>query len=181
MKKDLNFIIIKTLSIGALTACTALYAAENNEGQRLIYFGAGSASKSDPLKNSDTPLSAGFLNISNESNGVWGLDISGEGTKIEFTGGRTSVVQATSLNFLVGSNISKVDNTRFDAAFLIGGRTSSSSCPKSYLGYQCYADQPPSTSYAMNYGVLLTMTYKSLMVGLRATGESAQGIIGFRF
>ncbi len=96
-------------------------------------------------------------------------------------GQRNSASQATSYNFLIGKNIVKNENSRFDAAFLVGARESFSSCPSSYLGYQCYADQAPDTGHAINYGAVLTWTYKSLMLGVRLTGESKQALLGLRF
>ena len=163
----------------ALVGATEAYADEN--GENLLYVGVGAAKSGDPRKSSDKPMSVGYLKISNASDTVWGADFSGEGTKLESTGGRTAVKQATAFNFLIGKNLNRGENSRFDAAFLVGIRTTSSTCPTSYLGYQCYADQPPTTSYGINYGVLATLTYRSLMLGVRATGESVQGLVGFRF
>ncbi len=157
------------------------YAEESKGGTSIVYVGAGAAAKDDLTKSTEAPVSFGFLSVSNASDTVWGLDFSGEGTKLESNGTRTTVKQGWSYNLALGKNITKGENTRFDAAFLVGMRTTSSTCPTSYLGYQCYADEPPKNSYGFNYGVLATMTYKSVMFGLRATGESAQALIGFRF
>ena len=54
-------------------------------------------------------------------------------------------------------------------------------CPKSYLGYQCYADRDPDKEYTVNYGVMATYSYKRAVFGVRATGESVQLLIGTRF
>jgi len=169
------------LPIAVIAGSTVAYANESEGGKSLIYVGTGNADKGDPHKSSDRPMSIGFLSLSGEGDKVWGLDFSGEGTKLESTGGRTTVTGATSINFLIGKNLSKGENSRFDASLLVGVRTTSSTCPTSYLGYQCYADQPPTTSRGFNYGVVATMTYQRLMLGVRATGESVQALVGFRF
>lgn len=169
------------LAIVAITYPSIATAEESEGGTRIVYVGSGAAAKDDVTKSTEAPRSFGFLSVSNESDTVWGLDFSGEGTKLESNGTRTTVKQGWSYNLVLGKNLTKAENTRLDAAFLLGMRTTSSTCPKSYLGYQCYADEPPKNSYGFNYGVLATMTYKRVMFGLRATGESAQALIGFRF
>ena len=186
MSTHLNsFIFNIFFAIVAIAGSTELYAAEKNESQGLIYIGAGSASTGDPSRASINPsigsLSIGYLWISDQANLVLGFDTAVEGNELKTRGGTTSVMMANSYNLLVGQNIHYNSGTRIDAAFLLGGRTSSSSCPRSYLGYECYADAPPKSSYSLNYGAVLTMTYKSLMVGLRATGESTQFLVGFKF
>lgn len=176
--------IMKYLQVFLTAALFAVSAAAyaDDSGENLIYIGAGSAQSGDKLKSSSTPISLGYLRISNASDVVWGFDYSGEGTMLDSTWGmNSSVKQANAFNILIGRNISKNENSRFDAALLLGGRETFSTCPSSYLGYQCYADTAPSTSYKLNYGALVTFTYKSYMLGLRATGESAQAIIGYRF
>lgn len=168
--------------LSLIAAATSIsYAEESQGGTRIVYVGSGPAAKDNLTKSTEAPVSFGFLSVSNTSDSVWGLDFSGEGTKLESNGSRVTVKQGWSYNLALGKNITKGENTRFDAAFLVGMRTTSSSCPTSYLGYQCYADEPPKNSYGFNYGVLATMTYKSVMFGLRGTGESAQALVGFRF
>ena len=106
----------------------------------------------------------------------------GEGTRLDsHWGTNNNVNQATSFNILLGKNLAKVEDLRFAGAAIIGLREASKDCPRSYLGYQCYADTRPETKYDLNYGILLTMLYKRLMVGIRATGESTQALIGFGF
>ena len=168
------------LATVVLAGTTATFANEN--GESLLYFGVGTAQKGNPLKSSDTPMSGGFLKISNASDTVWGIDFSGEGTMIDSTWGQSRAVKrATSYNLLYGKNLTKNENSRFDAAFLLGMRETFSSCPSSYLGYQCYADSTPDSKYGFNYGAVLTWTFSSFMLGARATGESAQLLVGFRF
>ena len=86
-----------------------------------------------------------------------------------------------SVNLLVGSNFGKSDFGRLDGAFLVGMRGKTSDCPKSYIGYRCYADGDPAVKFGLNYGVVMTWSYKSILVGIRATGESKQALLGFRF
>lgn len=97
------------------------------------------------------------------------------------TGGRDRVRQALSLNFIFGTNVYRGDNTRADAMLLLGARETVSDCPASFLGYQCYADRPPETEYGLNYGAMVTATFDRLLVGLRATGESAQMTAALQF
>jgi hypothetical protein len=54
-------------------------------------------------------------------------------------------------------------------------------CADSYLGYECYADEDPTYSYAVNYGALAHLSYKRIMVGARRTGESTQAVLGYLF
>ena len=178
--KKINLMQV-VLTISAIAGSTMAYADEN--GENLIYFGAGPAKSANSLNNSgDNPLSIGFLRLSNTSDAVWGLDFSGEGTMRDSTGSNYNAIkQATSFNFLIGRNIIRNESSRFDAAFILGVREKTSECPKSYLGYQCYADTDPNKSYGLNYGLALTWTYKNVMLGVRATGESTQALLGLRF
>lgn len=167
------------LIIATITGASASQADEDSKS--VIYLGMGSADTGNRLKSNEAPKSIGYFSAKNSSDGIFGVDFSGEGTKLESTGGVTTVKQSTSFNFLVGKNLSRGENSRFDAAFLIGMRAASSTCPSSYLGYQCYANEPPKTSYEVNYGAVLTMTFNSFLIGARITGESAQALIGVRF
>ena len=170
-------LVLVTLAIAGSTVAFA-----NENGENLFYLGAGSASKSESYKSNATPLAIGYLRFSNINDNIFGFDIAGEGTMLDSTGGQYNAVkQAVSYNLLVGRNVSKNENYRFDAALLIGMRETTSSCPSSYLGYQCYADSAPDTQHGVNFGGVLTWTYKSFMLGVRATGESKQVIAGFRF
>jgi hypothetical protein len=154
----------------------------DDSAQNAIYIGGGSAQTNDILKSSSAPYSVGYVRLSNEKDIVWGVDVAGEGTLLDSTWGKNKAVkQSTSFNLLLGQNLIKTENGRFDATVILGLRNSFTSCPSSYLGYQCYADQAPSTKYDFNYGALLSYSYKSLLVGLRATGESSQVVIGYRF
>jgi len=125
MEKKFMKVVLLT---AVLAATTSVYA--NDNGENLVYFGAGSAQSGNPLKSSNTPMSLGYLKISNTSDSVWGFDIGGEGTMLDSTWNQNkSVKQATSFNFLAGRNLNKTENSRFDAALLVGGRQTFSSCP----------------------------------------------------
>ncbi len=176
MKK--SFVLMTV--IGLLAGITTVHANENDKN--VIYIGGGSAQSGNPLKSSATPGSIGYLRLSNENDAVIGFDVGGEGTLLDSTWGqRSAVKQANSYNLLVGKNLMKNESSRFDATFLVGMRRSTTSCPSSYLGYQCYADAAPDNKYDLNYGLVLAVSYKSVMVGVRATGESAQALLGLRF
>lgn len=96
-------------------------------------------------------------------------------------GWRNSVQQATAFNFLIGKNLNRTENSRIDAAFILGIREVSSSCPDSYFGYRCYGNEEPDVSYGFNGGIALTFIYKKFMIGTRFTGESKLGLVGFLF
>jgi hypothetical protein len=158
-------------------------AHASNDGENVIFVGSGSAEAGPVSTTSNkSPFTVGYLNLSNSRDTIFGFDVSGEGTKLDSTWGRTnSVKQANSFNLIAGKNIGKSENSRYDFGAVIGFRHKTSSCPSSYLGYQCYADTSPKTSYAFNYGLVLTWSYKNLMLGVRATGESKQALVGIRY
>ena len=154
----------------------------STERQYLLYVGAGSADDSNSYENDDTPFSVGFLMHQENSNKSWGVDIAGEGTALDSTYGRNnSVAQGLSYNFLYATNLSSNSDRRFDLGVIVGAREKSNDCPDSYLGYQCYADESPDVEYGFNFGAMLHVTFQTFTIGLRATGESTQLIIGFNF
>jgi len=159
------------------------FANASNDNQHVIFYGSGSPESGPAASTSKkSPFTVGYLNLSNSRDAVWGFDISGEGTKLDSTWGQNNAVkQANSFNLIAGKNLGKTENSRTDLAAIVGFRHKTASCPSSYLGYQCYADTDPKTSYAFNYGMALTWSYKNLMLGVRATGESKQALIGIRF
>jgi len=161
-----------TILFSFLIAGMLNIAKADENGDRVMYVGSGSASTG-----TDKAYSIGFMKISNINERQWGADVSAEGTM--FHNGRPET--ANSVNLLVGSNFAKTDFGRLDAALLVGMRGKTSDCPKSNLGYRCYADGDPSVKFGLNYGVVMTWSYKSILVGLRATGESKQALLGFRF
>lgn len=166
----------------ALTVVGATTTHADENGGNLIYVGAGPAKKADSTTTGSTPMSLGYLRLSNATNFVWGLDVSGEGTMLDSTWGKNNAVkQAMSYNLLVGTNFKNDGGSRIDGAVLLGAREASANCPSSFIGYQCYANSAPTTNHKLNYGVVLTWSFKSFMVGLRATEASTQALIGLRF
>jgi hypothetical protein len=160
-----------------IVALTTFHSYANENGENVIYLGGGSSKTDSYGKSSGTAVTLGFIKQSNASDTFFGGDISGEGTKYH----NGNPEKSTSFNLIIGKNLNKTENGRFDGGLLIGFREKSSSCPTSYIGYQCYADSEPSTKYGANFGALLTYTHKSLILGIRATGESKQLIVGFKY
>lgn len=148
--------------------------------QAVIYGGLGSASNDEGNLDA-TPFVIGLMFQPAASDYVFGFDIAGEGAMLDSTWGSNEWRQAMSYNFLIGGNLTRSDKFRVDAAVLVGFRETFSDCPDSYLGYQCYADEPPSTEYDLNYGALIGVSFDRVMVGVRATAESTQALLGFRF
>lgn len=153
-------------------------ALADDGGDRLLYVASGKSSGAISAKaGNEQSASIGFIKLSNNGQRQWGLDIGSEGTMLSNSSPKT----ATSFNLLIGSNFANSDYGRIDGSFLVGMREKSSYCPPSYLGYPCYANQDPSVNYSLNYGAVVTWSFKNVMVGIRATGESKQAMLGFRF
>ena len=175
-----NLKIQAVIALAAALLSTSTYAIEEREN--IFFLGTGPAEKGNSLKNSDTPYSVGYIRTTKASETVWGFDISGEGTMLDSTWGQNRALsQGTSYNFLYGRNLSKEATFRIDALILAGLREKVASCPSSYLGYQCYANTKPDTSYAGNIGAILAVSYQRITVGFRLTSESRQALVGLRF
>lgn len=175
---------MKYIILALLLPFTALQVLAQNADDRrgAVYFGVGSANTDSEFESDDTPLTLGYLSLSDSDSFVWGLDISREGTTLNSTSRKNNEIeQGSSFNLLLGTNLLQSDNFRTDLSVILGGRKSAEKCPDSFLGYECYADESPDPSYKFNYGAALTFNYKSLLIGIRKTGESTQGIIGYRF
>lgn len=163
----------------AILGATAAYAEENKS---VLYIGAGPAKSASPTVDGSTPMSIGFMTKVADSTMVWGLDLAGEGTMLDSTWGQTQLpARAMSYNLLLGKNIAQNENSSFNIAALAGMREATADCPASFLGYQCYANTTPTTNYVFNYGAVVTWSYKSLVLGVRATGASTQGLLGLSF
>ena len=167
----------KYLALIALVSGVASTA--NADG--IIYFGAGSAETASTTVNGDTPMAIGYLALRDEGP-FFGFDIGAEGTVLDSTYGQTNKPnQAYSFNVILGTNISKHEKHRFDVGAIAGIIEKAKDCPSSYLGYACYANTAPDTEYTANFGALITYSYDKLTIGLRATGESTQLILGVKF
>ena len=167
----------KYLALIALASGVASTA--NADG--IIYFGAGSGETASTTVNGDTPISLGYLALRDEG-AFFGFDIGAEGTVLDSTYSQNNRPnQAYSFNVVFGTNISKHEKHRFDVGAIAGIKERAKDCPSSYLGYACYADTEPDVEYTANFGALITYSYDKLTIGLRATGESTQLILGAKF
>ena len=164
-----------------LFALAMSVSAVSASAETLIYGGIGEAESGDSVTNSDMPWSIGAIALKDQ--GVsFGFDIAGEGTVLDSTYGLDDEPnQAFSLNLIVAGNLYKTGSSRLDAGLLVGLRESTKDCPDSFLGYACYADQTPSVDYEPNYGGLVTYSFDRFTVGIRATGESTQLVVGTSF
>lgn len=148
----------------------------------ILYVGSGVSVDKSVFATKDRPYSIGYISTYEDSSAVWGIDLAQEGTELNSTWGqKNSITSGTSINLLIGRNISQDQNYRLDVALLAGARSKSQECPKSYLGFQCYADAKPDVSYAFNYGAVIALSYKNFTIGTRLTAESRQLLLGFRF
>ncbi|HEX8286720.1 MAG TPA: hypothetical protein VF556_01915 [Pyrinomonadaceae bacterium] len=160
-------------------------------GKNIVYFGGGVSRKGNNFDNlsssfgdfseNNLAFTFGYLRVSNKSRLIGGADISYEGTMLDGTYGSYSTRGAVSFNGIVGVNVAKNDSVRFDVAGLVGAREKTVDCPSSFLGYACYADEPPSRTFSVNYGGIASFSYKKFVIGARATGASTQGLLGIRF
>jgi len=166
-------------------ASAAAISQEEAKGpkSRLIFLGGGSSKgDADSFENDDTAWSLGWLQRMAGKSYSLGFDIAGEGTMLDSTWGQNEAVdQGFSINFLATRNLTSTDSFAVDLGLLLGARESAQDCPRSYLGYQCYADAKPKTEYEANFGVIGFVTFKSVSVGFRATGESTQLTLGINF
>jgi len=154
----------------------------SNYLNHVIFGGVGFAGQSELDKSNDTPWSVGYMYNSEHNNAFLGIDIAGEGTSLDNTSGQNNhVTQGLSFNMLAGKNLHFNQDWRAGVGVLLGARQTGESCPDSYLGYRCYADEKPDTSYDFNYGGLLHVTYKRVLAGARVTPESYQVILGLAF
>jgi hypothetical protein len=174
-RKEMNIKCILTAS--ALVLSTAMPVMANNNLENVIYVGSGSAKEDSYGNTGGSPATLGYIRQSNAKDFVWGVDVSGEGPMYH----NGMPTKSTSFNIMLGNNFHKTEGGRLDAGFLIGMREKSSSCPRSYLGYSCYADTDPSVKYTGNFGGVITWTQNKFMIGARVTGQSKQVILGLRF
>jgi len=160
----------------------SLAAQDNFNKNNVFYVGVGSSSGGDD-ENDDMPWSLGILHNSPTSDRVYGFDISGEGTMLDTTyGGYDDLAQGFSFNLLYGFDTSEDKDDKLSAGLIIGFIEEEQDCPDSYLGYQCYADESPDTEYGFNGGGFINYSVnESLNLGLRATSNSTQLTIGFKF
>jgi len=178
----MNFKLFGLAFLSVLIFSESLAAQDDFIKNNVFYVGVGTSSGGDD-ENDDMPWSLGILHNSPTSDRVYGFDISGEGTMLDSTyGGYDELAQGFSFNFLYGFDISSNKDDKISAGLIIGFIEEEQDCPDSYVGYQCYADESPDTEYGINGGGFLNYSVnESLSFGLRATSNSTQLTIGFKF
>ncbi|MDE0059739.1 MAG: hypothetical protein OXI22_03275 [Defluviicoccus sp.] len=112
-----------------------------------------------------------------------GADFGIEGKQQDQTGGRETIEDAVSINLLAGVSIFRNETLRIVPFALLGMRTYKTTCPtgQSHLGFRCYADYEPERHWKINYGGGVALRIGSMAVGVRATGESVAGMLGYNF
>ncbi|MDO5648215.1 hypothetical protein [Paracoccus sp. (in: a-proteobacteria)] len=157
--------------------------ADDAAPRNVFYVGAGASHSDRKDENNQVPFSIGMTHHAPGGGVVYGFDFAGEGVVYDSTYHRNADPRrAMSMNLVVGGNVVNGTRTKVDAALLVGIRQATQDCDRqSYLGHQCYADRSPRVEYKPNAGALLTVSYDRAVIGLRATGQSAQMIGGFRF
>lgn len=141
---------------------------------------------------SDKAFAAGMLFDQPVGRFFWGVDLAQEGTQIDRTSGSgwtnrypRRVNPSLSLNGVLGitTPLGKNRKNRVVLAAVIGVRSTEQECSsgQSYLGYRCYADENPKTSYTFNGGGLLGVQFDRLFAGTRLTGESTTVLLGYSF
>jgi len=157
-------------------------AQEASAKRTTFYVGGGMGPEGSSLTNGDMPFSVGVMHQLEGRKLVLGFDLAGEGTSLDSTWGKSNdPVQALSMNLLIGGNLADGGRVKTDAALIVGLRDTARYCAPSFLGFQCYADADPTQDYAINFGGVVTVSFDSIVVGLRATSESAQIVAGVRF
>lgn len=165
-------------AVVALIALAGMAVAQ--EGRNALYLGAGPAPTGFD-ENQDTPFSFGVYHVDPHTQFLMGFDIGLEGTRFDGTYGIDTLEQATSFNLLLGRSVYQDSAMAVDLAVVLGFRETAADCADSYIGWACYADVEPEYEYDLNYGGLATVTFQTVMVGLRATESSVQLVAGISF
>lgn len=165
--------IIVAGAFGSLAV--APLAAQDSHG---VYLGMGQ--NNAPVENTNMPWSVG--GVFHRTPGFFGVDISGEGDRLDHRGSSRSFRQGYAFNALVGIRAFERDRLRVDVAGLIGARSGTSACGKSHPGCDRCADQPPEGGYTVNFGAAVSVSYfNGLMAILRYTEMSSQLALGYRW
>lgn len=164
----------------SLFLCVPAFAentsSEDLSPMKIIYAHVGED------KAGETAGGVGFLSRGTKSWAL-GLDFGIEGEAIDQTRWRNAETSGWSLNLLLGYKIVEGDGWEIIPFGLAGIRAHKYTCPagQSYLGFDCYADTDSETDWKGNFGGGLIMQIGRVSFGVRATGESTTGIIGWRF
>lgn len=173
---------VRPLAAQGTASVTAPVTVPASPSHSILYGGLGMAETTDPTVSHAVPWTVGFIYQPAAHRYFVGLDFAGEGTSLNNTSNQSNGIdQGLSLNLIVGGSAPVGSPTQVGAGLLLGGRRVGLECPDSYLGYQCYADEAPTPSYAVNAGGLVHLTIGRLFVGVRATTESRQGLLGISF
>lgn len=172
-------LLTSLLLAGVVSAQEAPDQIPTNNSAGLILLGVGSNSDDDDDSSDSTAWSLGYLAANSGSGYRLGFDISGEGTLLDSTYNQDEAIDSGfSFNLLVGGDVA----SNFSAGVLLGAIETSQECAKqSYIGFECYADEDPESSYDFNYGVFGIYHMGGFALGARITGESQQLTIGFSF
>lgn len=128
--------------------------------------------------NEESAFSIGLLSQPDDKGFRFGFDLGFEGEKLECYGGDCYGELGISFNGLVG--YTPMDS-KWTVGVLAGFSQETSDCPRSGLGFRCWADRTPDTEYGFNYGGFLQYHFEKYGVFLRATSNSTQAGLTFRF
>ena len=128
--------------------------------------------------NEDSAFSIGLLSKPSAEGFRIGVDLGFEGEKLECYGGDCYSELGLSFNGIVGYT---PKDSKWTVGVLAGFAEQISDCPRSNLGFRCWADGTPDTEYGFNYGGFLQYHFEKYGVFLRATPDSTQAGITFRF
>lgn len=170
----------KIIAIAALLSFGVAHADESKP-HIVLYGGIGDSYRTIGNAKPEQ-FTTGAIGIFGQGGiGVFGVEWSQEGTQYVHEYGHSQFKTASAYNFIIGMKAVEAKGLRIDVNAILGVRDDTSTCPDSYLGYKCYADQEPSSTYKFNYGALVTASYGHLMLGYRYTPISHQIIFGIRF
>ena len=173
---------MKNLLIAVISIFIISSASANDDQNTIIYVGSGSQINDSKNLNKGTPGSIGFMHQLENSEVIFGLDFADEGTRlVSNTWVYNPEAMGFSLNYLIGSNLYDNSEWKIDGAVLVGFREISATCPRSYLGFRCYANRREGTEHETNYGGGVMLSYNRLSFGVRITEVSQQTLLGFRF
>ena len=147
-----------------------------------LYIGGGEALTASDTQNGDAPWLIGYRTQPNAGGQSIGFEVSGEGTVLDSTWGRTTPVaeQAISFNFLAARQIETLSTETLgvELGIVVGLRAKEATCPASSLGFRCYADLDPDLTLAFTRGFAGFVDLGGAHLGLRHTDASSQLIVG---
>ena len=109
---------------------------------------------------------------------AFGFEVGIEGDYLDCTGRCTGYEKSLSINLPFGYDVLERGDHRIRLMVMIGMKREAESCPRSYLGFECYADREPDIDWEFNYGGIAMYTFKKVTMGVRYTPFSQQALIG---